>query len=703
MFHYIRLFSYVACALVIAGAIMLGSYFRNESADNLKTLVQSSNESMVNSFVYTVWEPRRMPEILKQFQTYKVAPAQWPQYKPFYQFSQVANQFLGRAIMVQANIYAKDGTQILSVTPGALSGDTASQVRMNDAQMQEKRRRFAQAVNGAQSSAIATGSQFPTLINPHAEGVLVHSYVPIFSKDYVPQLSGGANAEKYVQAVVEVYVDVTPQWSRLDRFGYVGMGAIATLFLLILGLLWIFANKAEVIIAKQYESNVELASQAAAAEAESRNKSLFLANVSHELRTPLNSIIGFSEIMMNELMGQFENSQYLDYIKDIHGSGKHLLSLINDILDFSKAEAGKLDLQLEEVDVTKVVRNSIRLIQPRAETAKVNIVEEIPREHFVLTTDAKKLKQIMLNLLSNAVKFTNENGSVKVSMWKNMADGAVMIEVKDSGIGIAAKDIARAMSPFGQVDNALSRKYEGTGLGLPLTKKFVELMGGKFVIESEEGVGTTIRFSLPKESPKIKDPRAQKDQEKVKAQAAANMPKPTAEKAPAKEAPKPVEPPQQNVPKEAPQAPAKPDVAPPPAPPAPEAPKAPPAAPVNQAAPAINPAVAAAPAAFVPPPEEKPATKQAPAEEAPKEPMMAPPPPPREPSPAAEPPQKEPMMAPPPPPREPSAAQPDEGKTPMMAPPPPPREPLPTDKNHDETPKEPMMAPPPPPREPEGE
>jgi two-component system cell cycle sensor histidine kinase PleC len=178
----------------------------------------------------------------------------------------------------------------------------------------------------------------------------------------------------------------------------------------------------------------------------------------------------------------------------------HLLSLINDILDYSKAEADKLELEISEVDTTKTVRNCMRLVSPRAEGAQVQLGEEIPREHFILKTDAKKLKQVMLNLLSNAVKFTPAGGSVTVTMWQNVVDGGLSIEVKDTGIGIAPKDISRAMAPFGQVDNTLSRKYEGTGLGLPLTRKFVEIMGGTFSIASEVGKGTTITITLPKES-----------------------------------------------------------------------------------------------------------------------------------------------------------------------------------------------------------
>jgi two-component system cell cycle sensor histidine kinase PleC len=140
-------------------------------------------------------------------------------------------------------------------------------------------------------------------------------------------------------------------------------------------------------------------------------------------------------------------------------------------------------------------------VQTRAEQVQVNLVDNVAKEHIVMTSDAKKLKQILLNLLSNAVKFTPQGGTVTVSAWQNLADNTVAIEVKDTGIGIAPKDISRAMSPFGQVDSELSRKYEGTGLGLPLTKKFAEAMGGQFHIQSEINVGTTITIVLPRIAP----------------------------------------------------------------------------------------------------------------------------------------------------------------------------------------------------------
>jgi two-component system cell cycle sensor histidine kinase PleC len=257
------------------------------------------------------------------------------------------------------------------------------------------------------------------------------------------------------------------------------------------------------MIEKQHEVNLELAEAKEKAEVESSEKSKFLANISHELRTPLNAIIGFSEIIKTESLGPVGNQQYKDYANDINNSGTHLLSLINDILDYSKAAAEKLKVESIELDVTKILTTSMRLVKPRAEEAKVNLVEDISKETLILVADPKRLKQAVLNLLSNSVKFTPENGSVTMSAWIDHKANILNIQVKDTGIGIADNDISKAMSTFGQVDSKLSRKYEGTGLGLPLTKKLVELMKGKFNIQSELGFGTTVTLSFPYSPPVV--------------------------------------------------------------------------------------------------------------------------------------------------------------------------------------------------------
>jgi len=233
-----------------------------------------------------------------------------------------------------------------------------------------------------------------------------------------------------------------------------------------------------------------------AAEAASRAKTEFLANVSHELRTPLNAIIGFSELMLNGARGPVDNTDYRGYLKDIFDAGTDLLRLINEILDLSKAEAGKLELVEETVDIETVVRTVARLVGPKADAAGLSLSVNLPENAPLLFCDRLKLKQILLNLLSNAVKFTEPNGKIAVSMGVDPERG-LHISVQDSGIGIAAADIPRVMQPFVQVDSALSRTHNGTGLGLPLAAAMIELHGGKMVIDSEPGKGTTVSAFFP--------------------------------------------------------------------------------------------------------------------------------------------------------------------------------------------------------------
>ena len=234
------------------------------------------------------------------------------------------------------------------------------------------------------------------------------------------------------------------------------------------------------------------------AEIANRSKSEFLANMSHELRTPLNAIIGFSEMIKSEMFGPVGSPKYDEYARDINASGEHLLQVINDILDIAKIEAGKLDLNEAVVDVTEIVESCLMLVNERARTSGLMLETETTDDLPPLRADPRKLKQILVNLLSNAVKFTPEGGTVTTRVWCRRDDGYVF-QVVDSGVGIAPDDIPKVLTPFGQVDSSLSRKHDGTGLGLPLTKSLVEMHGGSLDLQSEPGAGTTVTVRLPAE------------------------------------------------------------------------------------------------------------------------------------------------------------------------------------------------------------
>jgi signal transduction histidine kinase len=235
-----------------------------------------------------------------------------------------------------------------------------------------------------------------------------------------------------------------------------------------------------------------------AAETANKNKSDFLANMSHELRTPLNAIIGFSESISRELFGPVGSPKYLEYSADIQQAGKHLLEIINDILDLSKIEAQEIGIDEVSLNVLGTIQSCIRLVRERAVSAGVQLKLDAPEYLPPLYADERMLKQVMINLLSNAIKFTPAGGEVVISL-ACFADRGLVIEVADTGIGIAREDISTVLVPFKQVDGDLNRKFEGTGLGLPLSKSMTELHGGTFDIQSEIGVGTIVTVCFPVE------------------------------------------------------------------------------------------------------------------------------------------------------------------------------------------------------------
>ncbi|RKY65893.1 MAG: hypothetical protein DRQ08_04500, partial [Candidatus Latescibacterota bacterium] len=254
----------------------------------------------------------------------------------------------------------------------------------------------------------------------------------------------------------------------------------------------------------------ELDLQRRRAEDASRAKSMFLANMSHELRTPLNAILGFGQLLLSDAAGSL-NERQKRYVEHILESGRHLLDIIDDILDLSRVEAGKVEMKVEPTSVKEVVRQGLAMVQMKARNHNISLSMDV-EDGLEVPADPRMLKQILFNLLSNAVKFTPDGGSVKVTAKRAKAEELpkrpeteglegewAVVSVSDTGIGIAPEDQDRIWREFEQVDNELSRRYEGTGLGLPLTKRLVELHGGRIWVESEPGKGSTFTFVLPLE------------------------------------------------------------------------------------------------------------------------------------------------------------------------------------------------------------
>ena len=345
------------------------------------------------------------------------------------------------------------------------------------------------------------GGPRPSQVDQNDEGFYVRPSV----FDGVTRLFAYRRVANY-PLVVTVGLDLDSALAAAHRHAWMigTIAAAATMLLVLLAAYLIreirFRALHEIDLAgergKLEAANAELTSSKEYAEAASRAKSEFLANMSDELRTPLHAIIGFSELIRDEHVGPIGNARYAGYATDILDAGRHLLSVINDVLDLAKIEAGKVALENDIVDLAEIINASVAQVRAAAEDKNLRLDIAIDTTLPRLRADEHKLRQVLINLLANAVKFTPADGHVSIGAAR-LAAGSVEITVRDDGIGMNGSEIAIALEPFAQIENALTKTHEGTGLGLPLTKRLVMLHGGLFEIDSAKGVGTTARVVLP--------------------------------------------------------------------------------------------------------------------------------------------------------------------------------------------------------------
>ena len=380
-------------------------------------------------------------------------------------------------------------------TGALLRSMTVMQDNIRDMMMRETQMR--RSAENRLADALETSREGVILVAPDGKIVLANSEL----REFFPAIAGSlVSGTDFAQALALIQTQLCPrEEGRVDPSGHaeleladgrwIRMTASATSE----GGSIIFLSDFTEI--KDREESLRRATREA--EAANAAKTRFLANMSHELRTPLNAIIGFSEIINSQLFGEIGNARYLDYSGDILRSGRHLLDVINSVLDLSKSESGKMMLDVRPVDMQDVLQDCVTMVREQLADAELNFEVSGLEQELKLSGDPAKLRQIFLNLLSNAIKFTESGGKVWLSA--DRTDVGVAVTVGDTGIGMSQEDLHIALQPFGQVDNRLERRYEGTGLGLPLTRAFVELHGANMVFESARGQGTRITVTFPAE------------------------------------------------------------------------------------------------------------------------------------------------------------------------------------------------------------
>ncbi|HLJ22321.1 MAG TPA: ATP-binding protein [Stellaceae bacterium] len=476
-----RNFALGAAIIIITAGWALAQLNRSLAVEQLERMAEANNSALTHAFANGIWgrfeafiagahelsgdEIRARPETAELRRDIETLMTGTP--------------------VVRIKLYDLSGLTAFSTEPAQIGERLAG-----DADEEDELARFRAAVAGDTVSELETGD-VPTAKTASAgEHWVLSSYVPV-------RRGGDQGA---IEGVAEVYTDVTDVYAHNKRVGFVHAivvgGAFLVVFLLLIGVVW----RAERVIQRQHRRNLEMAANAARAEAASRAKSEFLANMSHELRTPLNAIIGFSTILKDESFGPIGSGRYREYASDICNAGQHLLTIINDVLDLVKVDSGKMAIHAAPVDLRATALGVAKLMEAEAAAGAITLSLEIESHLAPIVSDDTKLRQILMNLLSNAIKFTHAGGRVTLGVAQSADGRETRVTVTDTGIGMREEDIPIALAPFGQIDSALNRKHAGTGLGLPLSQRLARLLGGELEVESTPGNGTTVTVMLPTEA-----------------------------------------------------------------------------------------------------------------------------------------------------------------------------------------------------------
>ena len=463
-------FALFAGLVIIAASMLLISMYKQIASDDLTALAERSNTTLAQLFSNVVWDSHAGFLTTAHFLT----PDQIRQHPETRAIRESVVTRLRDLSILKVKIYDLNGLTVFSTEPAQVGEDKSTN------------QGFLAARTGHRASELTHRDNFSAFEQMVEDRDVLASYVPITS-------ASGA-----IEGVFEVYYDVTDLLGEIERRQVLLQGVVGGTFLLLYLLLIFGVWHSERQTRRHYFKNLDLARTAARAEEANRLKSEFLATMSHELRTPLNAILGFSEILKSQLPQVSTEETRKEYADSIWMSGRHLLNIVDDVLDMSKVEAGELELDREPFDPVSLLESCLRLVEKQAEKQGVELVSNLGAGLPPAFGDERRIKQVLINLLSNAVKFTPTGG--RVSLWLGCdAAGTLQFSVSDNGIGIAPNDIAKVLTPFGQVETTYARRFGGTGLGLPIARSLVEMHGGSFTLESKLGEGTKVSFTLPPE------------------------------------------------------------------------------------------------------------------------------------------------------------------------------------------------------------
>ena len=468
--HLTRYFMLGGIIVVVAAAVSLTLLNRAILTSQLVTMAERNNLALTQVFANSLWRP--YSEFLNSAGS--LSPGEVRTHEKTEEFFADVRDLMAGTSVLKVKVYDLSGNTVFSTQKDQIGADYSQNPR------------YLTALGGATASELEFRETFQSIGGLVPDIWVMSSYIPV-----------RLTANGPIEGVVEIYSDVTEFQAgvaaaeRLELI--IVAAAMISVFLLLTGMIW----RADRLIGRAHKRHLELAASAAMANAASQAKSEFVANMSHELRTPLNAILGFSEMIRSMPDRPDAAAKDQEYARDIHRAGTHLLDIIGDVLDMAKAETGKLNRSLSSVDAGEIAADVVDMLVNQATTRGVDLTYEVPTRLAPLYSDESKIRQILINLVSNAIKFTPAGGRVRLVVSQRDSRGPTSFEVTDTGIGMRPQDIPTALAPFGQIDSSFAREYGGTGLGLPLSRKFAEILEGRLEIRSEPGKGTTVAVILP--------------------------------------------------------------------------------------------------------------------------------------------------------------------------------------------------------------